>query len=391
MANFTGKLGQNKILFSEVSGALYNMIINQTVESRTIGSGMASLIDEATREVGLYGDRILKYFTDMLRVYDYEADTADQLNVLTTYRPPVPICQEMVIDTAKFIPVTLDDYLTKQGFADSATFGSFQSVVSDWLKKTKKVYLAKEYNVFIGTTYAESSNMYQNVDIATLTSLDNLDTQVEKEAASRRNAQIIAEAVANTMVKMTEDASRDYNDLGIETCFDKEDLLMVWNAEELNKITLVDLPTMYNDNEVLGALKQNIRRLPAKYFGEEVVNTGSSDVSADGTGSFRFLHQTVVGGKVYQAGDIIPNGTKVYTGSTKKTEIPYYAENQGVGGHGTVFCKIIHKDAAPALVGFETQTEFWNAKNLSRNDYLHFLYNSFDRFTGYPWVSIFED
>lgn len=87
MANFTGKLGKNKILFSEVAGALYNMIINQTVESRTIGSGMASLIDEATREVGLYGDRILKYFTDMLRVYDYEPDTADQLNVLTTYRP----------------------------------------------------------------------------------------------------------------------------------------------------------------------------------------------------------------------------------------------------------------------------------------------------------------
>lgn len=379
MANFTGKLGQNKILFSEVAGALYNMIINQTVESRTIGSGMASLIDEATREVGLYGDRILKYFTDMLRVYDYEADTTDQLNVLTTYRPPVPICQEMVIDTAKFIPLTLDDYLTKQGFADSATFGSFQSVMSDWLKNTKKVYLAKEYNVFVGTTEATGS---QVVTVA-LNDLADATTQVEAEAMSRRNSQLIAEAVANVMVAMTEDASRDYNDLGIEACFDKEDLLMVWNAEELNKITLVDLPTMYNDNEILGALKQNIRRLPAKYFGELANPQGTSDITANGTANFRFVHQTVIGGKVYQAGDIIPSGTKVYTGATKKIEIPYYDQ-----AAFPVLVKIIHKDAAPVLAGFETTTEFWNPKNLSRNDYLHFLYNSFDRFTGYPWVTV---
>ena len=380
MAKFTGKLGQNKILFSEVTGALYNMIINQTVESRTIGSGMASLIDEATREVGLYGDRILKYFTDMLRVYDYEADTTDQLNVLTTYRPPVPICQEMVIDTAKFIPLTLDDYLPKQGFADSATFGSFQSVMSDWLKNTKKVYLAKEYNVFVGTTKAAGGA--QTVSVA-LNDLGDATTQVESEAMSRRNAQLIAEAVANVMVNMTEDASRDYNDLGIEACYDKEDLLMVWNAEELNKITLVDLPTMYNDNEVLGALKQNIRRLPAKYFGEVGDPTGTNDVTASGTRNFRFMHQTVVGGKVYQAGDVIPAGTKLYTGATKTLEIPYYDEL----AH-PVLVKIIHKDAAPVLSGFETTTEFWNAKSLDRTNYLHFLYNSFDRFTGYPWVSV---
>ena len=381
MAKFTGQLGRNKILFSEVTGALYNMIINQTVESRTIGSGMASLIDEATRDVGLYGDRILKYFTDMLRVYDYEPDTTDQLNVLTTYRPPVPICQQMVIDTAKFIPLTLDDYLTKQGFADVATFGSFQSVMSDWLKNTKKVYLAKEYNVFVGTTQTLGE---QSVEVI-LTNFHSLTTEVEKEAASRRNAQAIAEAVANTMVKMTEDASRDFNDLGIEACYDKEDLLMVWNAEELNKITLVDLPTMYNDNEVLGALKQNIRRLPAKYFGEVMTSGGATEVKADGT-TQRFMHQTVVGNKVYQAGDLIPKDT-VLKNAQGQIQIPNYTSVS----NPRHICKIIHKDAAPVLAGFETTTEFWNPKNLSRNDYLHFLYNSFDRFTGYPWVSVWYD
>ena len=316
MAKFNGTLGQNKVLFSQITGALYNMIINQQVETRTIGKGMASLIDEATRDVGLYGDRILKYFTDMLRVYDYEPDGADQLNVLKTYRPAPPICQQMVVDTAKFIPLTLDDYLTKQGFADKATFGSFNSVMENWLKNTKKIYLAKEYNVFVGTTEADPT--HQEVSVA-LTDINGLTTEAEKEAASRRNAQKIAEAVANVMVAMTEDASRDYNDLGIEACYDKEDLLMVWNAEELNKITLVDLPTMYNDNEVLGALKQNIRRLPSKYFGALPGNDlGNADITIGASDHKRFLHQTVLGGKVYQAGDLIPVGTKVYTGATKK-------------------------------------------------------------------------
>lgn len=380
MAKFNGTLGQNKVLFSQITGALYNMIINQQVETRTIGKGMASLIDEATRDVGLYGDRILKYFTDMLRVYDYEPDGTDQLNVLKTYRPAPPICQQMVVDTAKFIPLTLDDYLTKQGFADKATFGSFNAVMENWLKNTKKVYLAKEYNVFVGTTVAAGAAQTINVP---LSDLADATTSVEAEAMSRRNAQAIAEAVANVMVAMTEDASRDYNDLGIEACYDKEDLLMVWNAEELNKITLVDLPTMYNDNEILGALKQNIRRLPAKYFGQAENPTGTNDITANGTRNFRFMHQTVVGGKVYQAGDVIPAGTKVYTGATKTLDIPYYDEM----AH-PVLVKIIHKDAAPVLAGFETTTEFWNPSNLSRNDYLHFLYNSFDRFTGYPWVSV---
>ena len=378
MAKFNGTLGQNKVLFSQITGALYNMIINQQVETRTIGKGMASLIDEATRDVGLYGDRILKYFTDMLRVYDYEPDGADQLNVLKTYRPAPPICQQMVVDTAKFIPLTLDDYLTKQGFADKATFGSFNSVMENWLKNTKKVYLAKEYNVFVGTTVATGGA--QSVEVA-LTNLEGLTTEVEKEAASRRNAQKIAEAVANTMVHMTEDASRDFNDLGIEACYDKEDLLMVWNAEALNKITLVDLPTLYNDNEVLGALKQNIRRLPAKYFGEVMAAGGATEVRASGTQ--RFLHQTVVGGKVYQAGDIIPTGT-VLKNAQGQIQIPNYTADS----NPRYICKIIHKDAAPVLAGFETTTEFWNPSNLSRNDYLHFLYNSFDRFTGYPWVSV---
>lgn len=384
MAKFNGTLGQNKVLFSQITGALYNMIINQQVETRTIGRGMASLIDEATRDVGLYGDRILKYFTDMLRVYDYEPDGTDQLNVLKTYRPPVPICQEMVVDTAKFIPLTLDDYLTKQGFADKATFGSFNSVMENWLKNTKKVYLAKEYNVFVGTTYASGK---QSVSVA-LVDLNELNTQAEKEAASRRNAQMVAEAVANVMVAMTEDASRDYNDLGIEACFDKEDLLMVWNAEELNKITLVDLPTMYNDNEILGALKKNIRRLPAKYFGQTNAFSGSTDITAQANSGYHFKHQTVIGNKIYQAGDLIPSGTKIYDGTTQKMLIESYTEASTDDGLNATLVKIIHKDAAPVLAGFETTTEFWNPSNLSRNDYLHFLYNSFDRFTGYPWVTV---
>lgn len=381
MATFTGKLGQNKVLFSEVAGALYNMILNQTVESRTIGRGMATLLDEATRDVGLYGDRILKYFTDMLKVYDYDPDSTDQLNVLKTYRPKPPICQEMVIDTAKFIPLTLDNYLTKQGFSDEATFGQFNDVMRSWLQNTKRVYLAKKYNVFIGTAYTEVGK--QSVAI---TEVAGGDTNVEKEAAARINGQTIAKTVADIVVSMTEDANRDYNDLGLEACFDKEDILMIWNAEKLNEITLMDLPTMYDSNEVLATLKQNIRRLPGKYFGTQVPADVKTALTADGT-NYRFVEQTDVAGKTYMPGDLIPNGTVIRT-AAGVIQVPAYA-NEAKEGANDCLVKIVHKDAAPVLAGFETTTEFWNPSNLSTNDYLHFLFNSFDRFTGYPWVTVY--
>lgn len=369
MAKFGGTLGKNKVLFSEATGALYNMILNQEVESRTIGSGMASLVEENTRDVGLYGDRILKYFTDILTVYDYEADSTDQLNVLKTYRPKAPVCEQIVIDTAKFIPVTLDNYLTKQGFSDETTFGQFNSVMESWLKNTKKVYLAKEYNAFLGTVQTLKGNQY---------SADLIFGEATDEAGKRMEAQNLAKKIADTVVAMTNDASRDYNDLGIEACYNIEDLILLMPSEIWNQITIQDIPTIYHDDRVMEVLKKNVRLLPQKYFGDLVVE-GTQNVTASGN-DYRFLHQTVVNGKVYMAGDFIPGQTKI-TDSAGQLLIPAY------GGPGPL-AKIYHKDAMPVLAGFETQTEFWNPSNLSRNDYLHFLYNSFDRFTGYPLVTI---
>lgn len=368
MANFAGTLGKNKVLFSEAAGALYNMILNQSVETRTIGAGMASLVDEATKDVGLYGDRILKYFTDILRVYDYTPDTTDQLNVLKTYRPAAPICQQIVIDTAKFIPLTLDNYLTKQGFGNEATFGQFNSVMEGWLQNTKKVYLAKEYNAYLGTVQTSEGNQNVFVDFG----------EAADEAGKRQEAQALAKTIADIMVALTNDASRDYNDLGIEACYDAEDLMLLMPSEVWNQITIQDIPTIYHDDRVMEVLKKNVRLLPAKYFGD-IVQTGESEVKSNGT-NFRFLHQTVVGGKLYMAGDLIPNNTVIRT-AAGVIQVPAYQVS-------TKLAKIYHKDAMPVLAGFETQTEFWNPSNLSRNDYLHFLYNSFDRFTGYPLVTI---
>lgn len=131
--------------------------------------------------------------------------------------------------------------------------------------------------------------------------------------------------------------------------------------------------------------------MPAKYFGQVNEFSGTSDITVQVNSGYHFLHQTVVGNKVYQAGDLIPVGTKIYDGTAQKALIDSYTEDSTADGHNATLVKIIHKDAAPVLAGFETTTEFWNPKNLSRNDYLHFLYNSFDRFTGYPWVTVAVD
>ena len=68
MAYYDGTLSHNRVLFSAVTGALYNMIIRQTVRSDPESEGQLSLLDDFKRDAGLYGDRILEYFCSSLVV-----------------------------------------------------------------------------------------------------------------------------------------------------------------------------------------------------------------------------------------------------------------------------------------------------------------------------------
>ena len=135
MATFTGSLNANSVFAS-----LYNMIISMQV----FGTGISELSGiYAKRRVDgtLYGDKKLYLSTDVLKSYAWDgSDTPGGYNLLTQKRPPAPVQEYIEIDTYRQIPVTVDDYLTKQAFMDEGSFSQFNGVVLSWLNKTKEVY-----------------------------------------------------------------------------------------------------------------------------------------------------------------------------------------------------------------------------------------------------------
>ena len=380
MAYFNGSLGQNKILFSTVSGALYNMIIRQTVRADSESNGALNLLDDFKRDAGLYGDRILEYFCSSLIVKDYKPDTEDQLNVLAVDRPKAPYCEQVVIDTVKYAEMTLDDFLTKQGFSNETTFGSFKDVMMQKLGSVKKTYLEKLVNTYVGTYKTEKNEQLQKIKMPTAAEV------ADPEARARISAQKIATAVSNLMVSLTEDSTARFTDIGADDseylhCWPKSDIICVFNTKKLNEITMMDLPTMFHDTEVMAALKQNIRRLPEEYWGD--VN-GVDVTKSNGTTIRSLTDQWVTdsNSKKYhlRPGSVIPaNVTLVTSGAVT---VPSYTQNDNY------ICKFIHKDAVPVLDAFTSNSEFWNPKNLSRNHYTHFMYNTLKTFSGLPFVTM---
>ena len=124
MATFTGQLNANSVF-----AALYNMIISMQV----FGTGIQELSGiYAKRRVDgtLFGDKKLYLSTDVLKSYAWDGtDTPGGYSLLTVKRPPAPVEEYIEIDTYRQIPVTVDDYLTKQAFMDEGAFSQFNGVV----------------------------------------------------------------------------------------------------------------------------------------------------------------------------------------------------------------------------------------------------------------------
>ena len=79
-------------------------------------------------------------------------------------------------------------------------------------------------------------------------------------------------------------------------------------------------------------------------------------------------------------GDILPTGAAI-TDSHGKVLIPAYVVDK------TILGKWIHKDAIKYYVGYSTQTEFFNSKNLSTNRYATWYFNKPARLSSYPIIT----
>ena len=370
MPAFNGQLNSN-----EVFAAIYNMIISQQVFADNIYDTKSTLADMSRVDGSLYGDTKLYYSTDVLKSFEWTGD-AEAQNLLKLHRPQAPECQAITIDTFRMIPLTVDNYLSKRAWSTEGAFSAFNSQMLGWMRDTKKVYDATMFNSFIGTTTSSVGKQNKTITIPTEPS----GSEVDLEAYNRLVAQNIASEMADLIVDL-EDVSRDYNDYGNLRSFSADDLVFVWNSEQVNKIKKLDLPTIFHKEGLIEKFAEHT--LPSRYFGN--VNTSGGTTGATNT-TIRSLiekdYNTVEPDqsgydpkKHVFPGDLLPSNTA-------------YAANETYSEDHSIVCKIYHKDSIPFMTAFETGTEFFNPRSLTETHYLIWGYNGLEYLKNYPFITV---
>lgn len=360
MAYYTGKLNVNELYES-----LVNAILNQQVYSDNIGNVNNSLLNAAMEDVGQYGDTVLKYFTDILQTNDWMG-IEESANLLDTDLGPEPVCQSFTIDKMKQIRLTTLPFLSKRAFATEGAYSQFNDVMKQSITDTKNVSLNAEYNAFIGTAgtglHPDTGNAYGQKVLAHLT-------------AEVPDALSIAKTVADIITELTE-PSRDWNDLGFMRSYKKEDIIIVWNADWVNRLTKEQLPIIYH-NEVFDNLTKFV--LSGKFFGDVDdgggVTTGTERALIEKTFTDADDPET----KKYHilAGELIPANCD-YSGNEVYTPNDLYV------------CKIFIK-LGPAYTSLSELGSFYNPRSLSTNYYLTYAYNNFKTLLGYPCITVYTD
>lgn len=376
---FSGKLNSN-----EIFAALYNMIISQQVFADNIKGVNADLVSKFRVDGSMYGDSKLYYSTDAIGTQEWLGDNEAQ-NLLKIHRPADPECQVVTIDQYRMIPLTVDNYLTKRAWGDEGAFSQFQSVMLGWMRETKRIYDNTLIDSFVGTTVSKANRAEISIPVSTAVS------GLSGQEKARVEAQTIANSLANLVVDL-KDISRDFNDYKHLRSYEESDFYYIWNADYVNKITNIDLPTVFHKDGLFNSF-DNV--LPKRFFGDVVT---SAVTKANNDGTYRSLIEAdyaTAGGAEYThvfPGDLIPAGTcKVLaynegTANTKYRTAPVkatartvssgIAANECYKANDKIICKIIHKSAIPFMSAFETSTSFFNPRSLTENHYIIWGYST---------------
>ena len=362
MPNFNGQLNSN-----EIFAALYNMIISQQVFANNLESKKNSLVEMGRVDGSMYGDTKLYYATDALKSAKWGND-AEAQNLLKLHRPKAPDVQAIKIDTFRYIPITIDNYLTKRAWMDEGAFSSFNSVMLGWMRETKEVYDITTYNAFIGTAKSDKATENVTIDLTTPT------TGLTGEEKARTEAQVIGEQVSNMLVNL-EDISRDYNDYGNLRSYSRDKVIFVWNSKAIAGIQKRDLPTIYHKDGIIDKFGEYV--LPDRYFG--TVNTDAK--VGDGTTIRSLIEQDVTKSGATDehvfAGDLIPKGYNALAGTTYTVDT-------------NVLFKVYHigPNSVPYMSGFEAETSFFNPLSLTENHYLIWGHNTLEYLKNYPFITV---
>ena len=392
MGSFSGQLRSNEIFAS-----LYNMIISQEVFADNIKGTFSSLVDKGRVDGSLYGDTKLYYSTDVLKSAPWGNDS-EATNLLALHRPPAPDVQAIHLDVFRQIALTVDNYLSKRAWGDEYAFSQFNSVMLGWIRDTKRVYDSTIYNAFIGTDSSSATKGTVSIDITTAT------TGLTGESASRVEAQTIAQGIADLFIGLR-DITRDYNDYGNLRSVNLDDLIVVWNSKWVNKITKIDLPTMFHKDGLIEKFEEEV--LPYRYFGDLLDSTLATasvyDADTNATGMFTKSgnNYTIVdtGSTAYKVKSLIETDytvssvtTHVFPGDTipvgavltiTSSTVPFaYLEN------ADKICVVMHKRSVPYMSAFEVGTSFFNPKSLTENHYLTYGHNTLEHLKNYPFIVV---
>ena len=377
-----------------IYNSLANMIISQEVFADNLGKHQ-TLVDKARADGGLYGDTKLYYATDVLKSHDWLNDS-EASNLLALARPEDPEVQAIKLDKFRQIRLTIDNYLTKQGFADEGAFAQFNGVMLGWMRETKRVYEGTLYNAFIGTLETSVGSQMQSIDLTT--ALSGL-SGVEKD---KKEAMTIAESLANLMVEMG-DYSREFNDYANLRSYADESIKVVWNSNFSNRIRKVDLPTIFHKEGLVDKFEEEV--LPAKYFGVVITASNKSTYAAstpaagkpidsdDNTyvpgsnhanGCIRSMVEkdVTVSGVDYHVfpGDEIPSGSTIVASGTFELGEVYIEQ-------ADIICKVLVK-LPPIMSAFEVGTTFFNPRALCETHYLTWGYNTLQHLKNYPFITV---
>lgn len=370
MPAFNGQLNSN-----EIFAAIYNMIISQQVFSDNIYETKSTLADMSRVDGSLYGDTKLYYSTDVLKSFAWTGD-AEAQNLLRLHRPEAPECQAITIDTFRMIPLTVDNYLSKRAWGTEGAFSAFNSQMLGWMRDTKRVYDATMFNSFVGTTASTTGKQTKTITLPAEPS----SSEVDLEAYNRMVAQTLAAEMADLIVDL-EDVSRDYNDYGNLRSFSADDLVFVWNSEQVNKIKKLDLPTIFHKEGLIDKFAEHT--LPARYFG--TVNASQGTTTAANI-TVRSLIEKDYNSVAPDASGYDPK-KHIFPGDLLPASTAY-AANETYTEDPSVVCKIYHKDSIPFMTAFETGTEFFNPRSLTETHYLIWGYNDLEYLKNYPFITV---
>lgn len=377
-----------------ITAALFNMIISQQVFDNKVAS--TELADRFRVDGTLYGDTKLYHSFDIGSPEDWLNDE-EASNLLALNRNKSGKTQTITMGIYKIISITTDQYLSKQAFMGEGTFAEYTSFLTGSLRKIKRVYDRSLINSKIGTLTPSTERC--NIEIIT-------PKGATIEETNRLEAQTIAAELCVLKADL-EDNNRDFNALNYLRSYSSNELIAVWNVKKHAKLTKLDLPTIFHkDINAGGGFTEY--DLPEKWFGKPATSDLTLETSASETVTNRISisgwYDVVSGTEIelvqkpsdnavfLWAGDAVPYKGQQYTDYVRNKQVTVTAttlpqEYYYVVDNSIAFV-LVHSSALPFMSGFETGTEFWNARSLTNNHYLIFGHNNLEFLEEYPRIVV---